>query len=314
MSKDKELQITTLFLASKSLPIESQKTEFERYELESIPIEKEDLNDSRENMLLKYIDKWDENQMASNSIIESKYVISLLSLFFRMNANYSATKINFIHEIKLYKNENYFSGMIDIPNELGSIFQMINSIDMKLARQIVRSCQMYQTSISLFEKNFTLAFFLLVTSIECLSDVIYKNMSKKQKFKKFILEYLPNNIKKEEYKDKNLFIELLNEAYKIRSGFTHGGKQIQIISYTSNITGKYVKHYVNKKEVKTPRISWFEQIVSGVIFEFIKRQKRGDNKNNLSKLALEESVVYLKARRPLEAGELLSEKDVYIRD
>ena len=313
MERQTETLIETLFTASKNLPINSQKIFFERYHLTSIPTKKDTLDDTNENMLLSFVDKWEKNQMASNPIFEVKYVIAMLSLIFRMNVNYVATKIDFIHEIRTYKKINYFNGNIKIPNEIDSIFKMINSIDINVARQIIRSCQMYQTAISIFDKDFSLSYFLLVTAVECLSNITYKKMSNREKFKKFILDYLPDEIKQEELKDQELLMELMDEAYNIRSGFTHGGKPLPPVAYTLNIKSKYVKHYVNKKEVKTPRITWFENIVNGVIFEYIKKQILGSNKNNLSKLALEESTVHLKVKRSIKAGTLLTENDVDIR-
>ena len=74
---------------------------------------------------------------------------------------------------------------------------------------------------------------------------------------------------------------------------------------------RYARHFEEGREVLTPGLRWFAELVQSVLVEFLRRQ--GDEaQTSLGKLAIQESVLMLRARRPIEAGRAVTFEDVDI--
>ncbi|MFX1363188.1 MAG: hypothetical protein ACFE7A_07020 [Promethearchaeota archaeon] len=73
----------------------------------------------------------------------------------------------------------------------------------------------------------------------------------------------------------------------------------------------YVKHYVKGKEVYSPSLRWFENVVHTVLLEFLKAQKVAEGKESkLSDLAVQEGIIYVKSKKLIKAGQVVTTKDV----
>ena len=117
------------------------------------------------------------------------------------------------------------------------------------------------------------------------------------RFRNFILSYLPTELESER-EDQGLFEALIRSSYDYRSAFTHGGRPLSLAAEMADQTQRrYVRHFEDGREVLTPGLRWFARLVQAVLIEFLRHQ--GDEiQTFLEKLALQESVLTLRARRP----------------
>ena len=142
------------------------------------------------------------------------------------------------------KRSSFLRGTIEFPSDFEDLFKKLYSLDLDVLRQYLRSCNAYRTALSLIDDNPTLSFFLLVTAIEAISNSVIKRGTKSEKFRKFILEYLPSSFE-HELGDRKLLLLLIKQAYRMRNAFTHGGTEISIGTLSADkLKRNYVKHYV----------------------------------------------------------------------
>ena len=183
-------------------------------------------------------------------------------------------------------------------------------MDPDLLRQYLRSCSAYRAALSLIDYNPTLSFFLLVTAIEAVSNKVMKSRDRGKNFVELILKYLPKQFEDELGKD--LLLLLLKEAWIMRCAFTHGGKGISIGTLSADHTDrKYVRHYIDNREVVSPSISWFGSVVQAVLLGFLRDQMIVKiHESIMSDLAMEEGIIYVRAAKQVKTGQLLTTKDV----
>jgi hypothetical protein len=305
------LDVEISFTSSKTLEPRLKGTAFSIYRICSIPTAKESILDTYENLLLKFQDKWREGQINSNPEKEGDYVLSLLSLIMAMKVEFNAIKINNVQGTLRKKRSSFLMGKMELPDDLEELVKKLQGLNTDLLRQYLRSCDAYRTALHLIDDNPTLSFFLLVTSIEAISNRLRKSGSLKRNFKEFILACLPKSFE-DELGSRELLVSLLGEAYNMRCAFTHGGKGISIGTLSAdNVNRNYVKHYVENKEVCSPSITWFERVVRVALLEFLRKQKVTDGHDSaLSRLAREEGVIYLKTARNVESGQIVTTSDV----
>jgi hypothetical protein len=72
---------------------------------------------------------------------------------------------------------------------------------------------------------------------------------------------------------------------------------------------RYVRHYEGDREVLTPGLRWFAKLVQAVLVEFLRRQGNGIE-TSLGDLAIQESVLTLRARRSIQAGRAVTFEDI----
>ena len=318
MSKEYDLDIVVRFSSSKKINPSINEIELGGYKIRSIPSIQDSMASTTEEMLLEFNDIWEENQTASNPEKEAHYILSLLSVLGRTRINFNSIRINNVNvTFRTSRAYKQFSGQLDLPSNLKDIYNNLFSLNEKLFVQYIRSCSAYQNAISLLPNNPTVGCFMLVVAIECLSNVVLKGKSSHfVKFRDFIVKYLPSEIRDEEIA-MDLFLELLEQIYrKYRSGFTHGGLNISVGSLAADKAGlKYVKHYIDGKEVKSPSLTWFENIVRGVLIEFLRRQvgTSVEDRRQRVDLAVAEGILNVKLRKPKKPGEVAFVEDVDIQ-
>ncbi len=300
------------FSSSKSLNPSILPIRFGKYELTTLPTVKNSLGDTREIWSLKFDDVWLDNQMHSFPQKESEYILSFLSLLCESKIQYIACKSDNVQsEIRQNNSSSYLDGKIEAMPGIEEALQKMCSMDSELLRQFLRSCNAYQTSLTLIEDNPTLAFFLLVTSIEAISGKVIQK-SDRVNFKEFISKYLPTEFWNE-IGNRNITIKLINEAYNMRCAFTHGGTNISIGSMSAEESKRnYVKHYVEGKEVLSPSLRWFQKIVHAVLLTFLGAQTiKVPDERKLSEIAKEGAIITLKiARAGLKPGRVVTSNDL----
>jgi len=307
---EESLQIEILFTSSKAFVPVLEEVTFGKYKLRSIPTARESIDDTHESLILEFQDVWKKGQSHSNPEKEGDYALSLLSLVNGMKAEYNSTKVNNVQVTIGRKRSSFLMGKIELPTDVEDLLKRLQSMDPDLLRQYMRSCSAYRTALSLIDHNPTLSFFLLVTAIEAVSNKVMKSGDLGKSFVEFILKYLPKQFENELGSD--LLLLLLKEAWNMRCAFTHGGKEISIGTLSADHTDrKYVKHYIDNREVVSPSISWFSSIVRVALIGFLRDQKIDQiQESKLSDLAKEEGIIHVKAAREIKAGHVVTTHDV----
>lgn len=310
MSRD-SFPVEILFTSSKALDPRSKEVTFGKYRLRSVPTAKESLDDTHQSCILEFQDSWKEGQVSSNPVKEGDYILAFLSLVNGMKVEFNSSKLNNVQVTLRSRRPSFLSGTIDSSVDVGELCKKLESLDRDLLRQYLRSCSAYRTALSLIEDNPTLSFFLLVTAIEAVSNKVMRTGDQKKDFVNFILKYLPKSFE-DELGSKELLLLLIDEAYTTRCVFTHGGTEISTGTLTADHVKKnYVKHLVKDKEVYSPSLSWFARVVQTTLMQFIRDRKTGEGHVSiLSELANEEAIIYMRAARKLEAGQVVTTNDV----
>lgn len=302
--------VEILFTSSRALEPGLKEVRFNKYRISSIPTAKESLDDSHENLVLDFQDLWKEGQTSSNPEKEGDYILSLLSLVSKMKVEFDSIKVNNVQVTLRRRRSSSLMGNMELPTDIEDMFRRLQSMDPDLLRQYLRSCSAFRAALSLIDDNPTLSFFLLVTAIEAVSNKVLKSGELKKDFREFILRYLPKSFEDELGRDPLLV--LLEEAYNMRCAFTHGGKEISIGTLSADHTNrKYVRHYIDDREVVSPSIYWFADVVQTVLIGFLRAQVISEvNESIMSDLAMEEGIIYVKAAKEVKAGQVLTTKDV----
>jgi hypothetical protein len=175
MSKEIALNVVVRFSSSKGIEPNIGKIQLGSYKIRSIPSIQDSMTTLNEEMLLEFVDKWSENQRASNPEKEALYFLALFSLLGRTRININSTKVNNIN-VTFRSSHSYkqFNGYIKLPQDFQDIYNRLFSLDETLFVQFIRSCSAYQNAISLLPDNPTIGCFMLVVAIECLSNVVIK--------------------------------------------------------------------------------------------------------------------------------------------
>jgi len=299
-------KVVTRFSLSKEIIPGTSEIEFGKYRFFSIPSVRELFKTKEEEAILEFVDVWKENQMYSNPEEEARYVLAALSLLLRTQVRFHSMRTNNVSVTIETGIPKRFLGRLTISQDFQELYKKLCSLETEVLKLYFRSARIYQTAISLSREDPTLSFFLLTVAIECLSNNVIKKGSHQERFEAFIREYLPS-----ELEDERQHLNFLKQAYKVRSLFTHRGMDIATASSLADSAGiPAVKHFVKGKEVITPSLLWFERIVQGVLVNFLRRQKIRKTQKNLSELARERGVIYLKSKKPLTAGQLVTKEDI----
>jgi hypothetical protein len=149
--------------------------------------------------------------------------------------DFDSAKVNNVNVTAQTRERRPRQGPIESVSDLNQLFQNLCALDDKGARQYIRACEAYRVAVSLLSENPTLAMFMLVTSVECLSNTFERRKclhlkrpgsGNYDRFRDFISSNLPADLEAE--KSDTMFPELLKRCYDIRSAFTHGGKPLSL--------------------------------------------------------------------------------------
>ena len=297
------IDIEILFNSSKTLDPNYSQIEFGKYKIKTVPTLKESLTDTQESFILQFYDDWKEKQMYSNPIKEGDFVLSLLSLLFDAKIDYIASKSNNVQGSIKKSSSFQLEGNLETRFNIEDTFKKVNSMNIDLLRQYIRSCTAYRTALSLIDNNPTLSFFLLVIAIQAIAGKVIRKKHR-ENFSEFIISFLPKTLK-DEIGDEKLLLLLIDEAYNMRCAFTQGGTSISLGTLSADNTNRnYLKHYIDGKETYSPSLRWFVKVVHAVLTNFLEQQKKVDSEEKLSDLAREEAVIYLKSAKTVKSGRI----------
>jgi hypothetical protein len=313
------LEIKVLFKLSKDINPNIKDINFGKYKILPLPTNSADIQDSKVKYLLEFEDIVKESDYGSQPFIESQFLLSFISLIFGCKLEIDSITVNGVKsdmpnpQLKgIYK--EYAECINEIP-DLNNLLNRIMSSDEELAIQILRAIEVYHTAINLLAVDNTLSYFLLSISIECLSNKIINDSPDDgtcDKFIKFILKYLPD---KQGFKnDAELKLILKEVYYNHRSGFTHGGKSIPDAVFIADKFNKpYIKNFPGDKEIKTPGLKWFENVVRKTLINFIQSIEIKE-KNKLvdyfKEISLHYGMIRVKFKKIMDKGQFVYEKDL----
>jgi len=301
-------KVVTRFSLSKEIVPGTSEIEFGKYRFFAIPSVREFHRTKEEEAILEFIDVWNENQTYSNPEEEARYVLATLSLLLRTQVRFHSLRTGNVNATFETPIPPQFRGKLASPSDFHELYEKLCSLEPEILKCYLRSARIYQTAISLMREDPTLSFFLLTVTIECLSNNVIKQGTHQARFEAFIREYLPKDLEEEKQ-----HLNLLHEVYLIRSLFTHRGSDVSTASSSADSANvPALKHYVNGKEVRTPSLSWFERIVQGVLVNFLRRQAIKETRKDFAELSRERGIIYLKAKKPLKAGQIVTREDVEI--
>lgn len=242
----------------------------------------------------------------SNSEEEGAIVLSVLSVLFNTVLKKRGLRINQV-DVGIQNTElNEYLPDISGQLEEQDFSEDINNLlcmSPKLVKQFVRASHAYSMAIQSIELDISLSFLLLVTAIECLStqeefipnSILNKDKNSVERYCKFILQYGCTQQNFSDSSSENIKKTLKTIYYSHRSGFVHGGKEVSIaakIADEHNFQG--LSHVINGKDVTTPGVKWFIEVVRNSLIGFLKNSpKETDQPNNhiLASIARERSVL-----------------------
>lgn len=242
----------------------------------------------------------------SNSEEEGAIVLSVLSVLFNTVLKKKGLRINQldvgVQNTELNRYLPDISGQLeeqDFSEDINNLLCM----SPQLVKQFVRASHAYSMAIQSIELDISLTFLLLVTAIECLStqeefipnSQLNKDKKSVERYCKFILKYEVGQQSLSQDEQKNTKKVLKTIYYRHRSGFVHGGKEVSVaarIADEHNLQG--ISHVINDKDVTTPGVKWFIEVVRNSLIGFLKNSpKETDQPNNdiLASIARERSVL-----------------------
>jgi hypothetical protein len=284
--------------------------EFDSYRFRPIPTA------NGEEAILEFKDEWVSDQRASHPVQEGKLVLSWLAVALRDRLSVKASEIDNV-PIPPERPHAQFLSPLDSPSDLQVLFNKLCSLDDKLLRTYLRACDLYQLATQAIDDRPSLANFLLVSSVEVLGTIVTPGDSFAQSFLNFIKRYCPKDVLYAN--NPNLPAdELLSKVQLYRSQYAHGGKDLPVASSLAHALGLvWVRHFEEEKEELAPSISWFEHVVNATLMQFLRETVTGSpaarKRERLINLALSFGTVRLKAKRSIEAGELLKPEDVELQ-
>jgi hypothetical protein len=309
--------VAVRFSCGRSISPQLAEIKFDKYRITTLPSKRNLLHPSGEDALLEFDDVWEKGQIGSNPEKEARYILAWISLMFGATVDFDSAKINNVNVTARTRDRRPRQGPIESVPDLNSLFQNLCALDEKGARQYLRACEAYRVAVSLLSENPTLAMFMLVTSVECLSNTFERRKclhlkrpgsGNYDRFRNFIFSNLPADLDVE--KSDTMFPELLKRCYNIRSAFTHGGKPLSLAAdLADRVEQKFVTHIEDGRQVVTPSLRWFENLVRSVLTEFSRRQS-GEKRASLARLALEEGTLVLRAKRSVKRGQIATREDV----
>lgn len=311
---------------------------FSRYQLMPLPSNTD--SDFRGELLLNF--KGD--RIPSHLVGEGKIISAWLSVLLKQKIIVDASRLNNIN-ISKTKTENIsFETECTFPENIEELYNKFKSLPLaekdSLLEKYSRACKVYQEAIILSNVYPTLSFFLLVTAIECVStpdrefyayllkemgsreditkeevDTIYCEYNTKYGIKNSFIEFILKNY--DEWKDEfseEEFRDLLGTAYKIRSNFTHKGKNIEeyIRVIDTIIRGKTVSRKVGNKKVEVLGLNYFSEIVRKVLIKFLDGQP-DLGCDNIPELALQDITMELVATTDIKGGEVVTADKIKYR-
>lgn len=316
----KGLRIQTRLVLSKTFPLGMAELTCGKYRIAALP----SVTPEKTEALLEFVDAYEAPiGGGSNPEEEANIVCNFLSVIMDSRIKRSGLRVDAI-DVPLNQGDRLYSRYKGhLPNtDPSEYLRRVLSLPLDLARQVTRACRAYSSALDFIPSDPTFAFFLLVVAIECLSSQqaiipskeIDVDSKKCERFCTFIEKFLPDAVRGKDERTSALFPKLLKTVYySHRSGFVHRGKEVSAAAIMADRAGStYFKHATDAKEVRTPGLGWFAGVVRGAILGYLSAQQPAENPIDdlIAQLAFEKATLKLKAKRDLQAGQVVTFDDV----
>ncbi len=213
---------------------------------------------------------------------EGKLILSFLSLLLNCEVRQTGFSINGIDISRDKKTASLVcmdTLAMDRLDFSDSLDQLLCSSD-QILKQLIRAAKAYDLALHASAIDVTLAFLLLVTSVECLSsqDEVIPNseLNKSQKsterFCRVVTTFCSDKAKHFPSDGSDGFTRHLKTIYYVhRSGFVHSGKEVSIAASAADRAGfPAITHFEDGKEISTPGLNWFFGVVRDTLLGFLK--------------------------------------------
>jgi len=268
-----------------------------------------------EEAILDFNDEWEGERKAANPIQEARFMLSWLAVALESRLMYRAAEINSTASLHAGPLERFLKPLNPVP-DMQELHDRFLGLREKLLRTYLRACELYHLGIQVIDERPSLAIFLLVSSIECLANVVVPNGSFQAKYESFIRRFCPQdalgNVSKE------MMPKLISKMYEFRSQYAHGGKDLPIASaLAATRVLAWVKHYVDGKEELAPSSDWFSHVVQACLMSYLLSsplEKPEDRmRKKLMDLALSVGTAHFKSKRPIQEGQAVTPDDVELQ-
>src|SRR3989344_4218086 len=182
---------------------------FGKYTLSPLPSKSD--NEFKTQLLLDFIDKWKDEQTGSNPEKEGEIILSWLSLILTQKVKLNSVRLNEVSISDTNQGNIIFNSPIIFPENLSDLYTKFKSLSLEVLERYLRACECYQQSLLTSSNNPSVSFFLLVVSIECLTN-------KEQDFHEYLIKELDekNEVSKQEI---NKIHESFITEYGIKKNF-----------------------------------------------------------------------------------------------
>ena len=261
-----------------------------------------------------------EYSIADVEIFEAKTCTSIISLLTNKIISLSEPSISNKQVIFKATIQGTFKEIIDVENKLNKLLR----IDTSLFTPLISSSQRFHDSINIEKTNYSVAFVLLIFSLESIPNILYeqkKHWAKRKKLVRFVEKYVKNErFTKEEIrqldfqgKQKNIdlvFRELLSQSYQFRCDYVHDGKMLPTLSKTAN---RLSMAFISNDQVSLfPSYNWLRRITNLALVNFL-NQEKCKGRNSLSQYFHSYEIAKFKAKRAFPKGQKLDENYVYLQ-
>lgn len=186
------------------------------------------------------------------------------------------------------------------------IHQLLCSSE-QLLKQLIRASNAYHLALHASALDITLAFLLLVTSVECISsqeEVIPNTELNKvnkstERFCRVVRMYCRDISKHYPADGEEGLVQHLKTIYYVhRSSFVHSGKEVSIASSVADRAGfPAITHFEDGKEVSTPGLRWFFGVVRDTLLGFIESGPKAfaePNTDAIAQMASDSAVLTMR--------------------
>jgi hypothetical protein len=301
--------VSLRFASSRSFPHGINEIQVGPYTIRPIPATNE------EEGILKFNDDWIKDQSAANPVQEARFILSWLAVALEARLAYVAAEINSTPSLPANPIQRFLKPL-EPPASLSVLLEKIFSLDEKLLRTYFRACELYHLAIQAIDDRPSLSVFLLVSSIECLGNIVEPSSRFQDSYATFIRKFCPKNAVGNVSDD--ILSRLLGKMYEYRSQYAHGGKDVPIAAILASRRGlSWVKHYVEGKEELAPSIDWFAHIVQASLMSYLEvitvNKPLERKRQRLIDLALSLGTAHFKSKRPIQQGQAVTEEDVELQ-
>lgn len=209
----------------------------------------------------------------------------------------------------------------DVANAL-PIFKKLLSLDNSLFSSYIDSAQLFHRSLLMKDIDFSVAFSLLVFSLESISNQVYGRKNKKRHMIRFAKHYIPanerflkNEIRQLEFDDTRrmeaLYKKMLGQSYQLRCDFVHDAK---ILAPLNRIAERLSMAFISNDGVQLfPSYSWLRRITHMALRNFLEQEESKGNNTIESYFKGYEMTHFKIKRAPIQKGQLLTENDLHLQ-